>query len=281
VLREFMANDFTGVGGSEYRPNERRGDPADRKAREALRAFFQENHSEVFFARQIEIFFEKQFFHWITARALRSLVGSGEVATAIRSIPSTGGEIHLFWNRRYRYYKRAAEEVISVVSEYARPNVAAAIGIHGEGMVLGGFADVQFVLRKREVNEYGGHKWTRSNHNLDFIFERDGLAYGVEVKNTLGYPDSGEIAIKIVLAQFLKVAPVFVARMMPKTVINEIWKAGGFALILGYQLYPFSHKELARRVAAKLRLPIDAPRRLSEGTMKRFTDWHEKRVKKV
>lgn len=276
-----MSDDFTDVGGSEFRPGERKGDPADRKAREALRAFFQENHSEVFFARRIEILFEKQFFHWITARALRSLCQAGEVATEVRLIPSTGGEIHLFWNRRYRYYKRAAEEVVGVVSEYANPKIAAAIGIHGEGMVLGGFADAQFVLRKREVNEYRGRKWTRTNQDLDFIFERDGLAYGVEVKNTLGYPDSAEIAIKIVLAQFLRITPVFVVRMMPKTAINDVWKAGGFALILGYQLYPFSHKDLARRVAKRLQLPIDAPRRLAEGTMKRFSDWHEKRVKKL
>jgi hypothetical protein len=87
---------------------------------------------------------------------------------------------------------------------------------------MGGFADVQFVLRKRETNEYGERKWTRTNHDLDFIFERDGLAYGVEVKNTLGYPDSKEITIKILLAQHLNVGPVFVARMMPKTVINDI-----------------------------------------------------------
>jgi hypothetical protein len=130
-----MAEDFTGVTGFEYRSVERTGDPADRKARQALAAFFEENHSQVFFARQIEIFFEKQFFHWITARALRTLSQSGEIATDIRMIPSTSGEIHLFWNRRYRYYKRAAEKLIGLVSEYAHPNVAAAIGIHGEGMV--------------------------------------------------------------------------------------------------------------------------------------------------
>jgi len=255
------------------------GDPAEARARTELGKFFDEQNEAVFFSRQIEILFEGRFFHWITARALRNLVEAGRVRREVRAIPSTGGAIHLFWNRRYRYYRRAADEVVRLVSEYAHPNVAAAIGIHGEGMVLGGFADSEFVLKARETSEYQGRRWTRTNHDLDFIFERDDLAYGVEVKNTLGYPAHEEISIKVMMAKFMRVTPVFVARMLAKTVINEIWKAGGFALILKYQLYPYSHRELAKRVAEELRLPVDSPRRLSDGTMKRFTDWHSKRLR--
>src|SRR5262249_32609259 len=134
-------------------------------------------------------------------------------------------------------------------------------------------------LKARETSEYQGRRWTRTNHDLDFVFERDEVRYGVEVKNTLGYPQSREIFIKLVMAKFIRVTPVFVVRMLPKSVINEIWKAGGFALILKYQLYPYSHRELAKRVARELGLPVDSPRRLADGTMKRFVDWHLKRLK--
>jgi hypothetical protein len=264
----------------EFDANQARGgDPAEVQARAELREFFDEHDEAVFFCRQIEILFEGRFFHWITARALRHLVEAGSVRMEIRRIPSTGGVIHLFWNRKYRYYRRAADEVVRVVSEYAHPNVAAAVGIHGEGMVLGGFADSEFVLKARETSEYQGRRWTRTNHDLDFVFERDQVTYGVEVKNTLGYPEHGEIFIKLTMAKFMRLTPVFVARMLPKTLINEIWKAGGFALILKYQLYPYSHRELAKKVAKELRLPVDSPRRLSDGTMKRFMDWHSKRLK--
>jgi len=193
-------------------------------------------------------------------------------------IPSTGGTVHLFWNRKYRYPRRAAGEVVRLVSEYADPNVAAAIGIHGEGLVLGGFADSEFVLKARETDEYQGRRWTASKHDLDFVFARDELSYGIEVKNTLGYPEHDEIFLKIKMARFIGVTPVIVARMLPKDWIYEILKAGGFALILKYQLYPYSHRELARRVARDLRLPVDSPRRLADGTMRRFTDWHAKRL---
>lgn len=40
-------------------------------------------------------------------------------------------------------------------------------------------------------------------------------------------------------------------------------------MILKYQLYPWTHAELARRVARELTLPVDAPKSLAEGTMNR------------
>ncbi len=66
--------------------------------------------------------------------------------------------------------------------------------------------------------------------------------------------------------------------MLPKVWVHEVWQAGGFALILKYQLYPLAHKDLARRVALGLGLPVDAPRALQDGTMKRFLDWHRKNL---
>ena len=117
-----------------------------------------------------------------------------------------------------------------------------------------------------------------TDHNLDFIFEKDGVGYGVEVKNTLGYMDYKEFQTKIRLSLFLGLRPVFVARMLPKSWMNELIGQGGFGLILKYQLYPWSHRELARRVAGDLGLPVDAPRALADGTMRRFMTWHTKRL---
>ena len=57
-------------------------------------------------------------------------------------------------------------------------------------MVLEGFARSKFVMQGRHTRSFGGKTWERSEQNLDFIFERDGLAYGIEVKNTLGYMEA-------------------------------------------------------------------------------------------
>lgn len=182
------------------------------------------------------------------------------------------------WDRRNRYYRREAARVVKLVEEYANPNVGAAIGLHGEAMVLEGFARRQFVLLGRNTRTFEGTIWNRTAHDLDFIFRRDGVDYGVEVKNTLGYMDHPEMEIKIELCRELGLRPVFVARMLPKTWVNEINTADGFALILKYQLYPWAHGDLARRVREELGLPVDSPRALAEGTIDRFIRWHRRHV---
>jgi len=106
-------------------------------------------------------------------------------------------------------------------------------------------------------------------------FLRDGRAYGIEVKNTLGYMDRTDFDTKIRLCRHLGVRPVIAARMLPKTWINDLIIAGGFALIFKYQLYPWAHRELAKTVQKELGLPVDSPRSLSDGTMARFLRWHE------
>ena len=180
------------------------------------------------------------------------------------------------WHRSYRYYRRDAARVVGLVEEYADPNIGGAVGLNGELMVLEGFARRQFVMRGRNTRSFGGISWSDSEHELDFIFERDSVVYGIEVKNMLGYMEYEELQMKMKLCRALGIKPVFVARMMPKTWIKEIVDGGGFALILKYQLYPVSHRDLAKRVKAELGLPIDSPKALEEGTMDRFVRWHAK-----
>lgn len=104
------------------------------------------------------------------------------------------------------------------------------------------------------------------------------MFYGVEVKNTLNYMDYGEFKIKIQLCKALDIRQVFVVRMFPKSWIKELNDQGGFALILKYQLYPWTHRDLARRVSEGLDLPVDAPKALESGTMDRFLRWHHKNL---
>lgn len=247
-------------GGGDTRPPDSR----ELEARAELEKLFQKNKNEVFFSRQLEVRLEDDYIHWVTNRAIRGLVAEGFLSDEVRPLKS-GGNIHLLWHRSYRYYKRSAAIVVKLVEEYADPNIAGAVGLQGEAMVLEGFARSQFVMNGRNTQTYRGKEWKGTGHTLDFIFERDSLAYGVEVKNTLGYMDYDELQAKVEMCQFLGIKPVFAARMLPKPWIKEVVDARGFALILKYQLYPWTHKELAGRVSKVLGLPVDAPKALAEG----------------
>ena len=171
---------------------------------------------------------------------------------------------------------------MKLVDEYASPNICAAIGLHGEQMILGGFARREFVMRGFNAREFSDRSWTETGHDLDFIFERDGIAYGVEVKNTLSYMGYEEFSTKIKMCEALGLVPLIAARMLPKTWIYELVRRGGYAMILKYQLYPWTHGELAKRVSQELNLPVDSPKALAEGTMERLMKWHRrKRVNSI
>ena len=250
-------------------------DPAQRQARVQLIAFFEEHRDGVFFSRQLEVRFEDQFFHWITNRAIGDLVRQGAVRMEARDL-ADGGTIHVLWHRSNRYHRRQANRLVRLVDEYSAPNIGASLGRHGELLVLEAFARGRFLMEGQEVRTHGWRRWTKTDHDLDFVFARDGVAYGVEVKNTPGYMDHDELDIKMSMCRRLRVQPVFVVRMLPKEWIWEVYQHRGFALILKWQLYPWTHRDLARRVQRELGLPVDSPKRLADGTMARFIRWHGK-----
>jgi hypothetical protein len=261
-----------------YEPEaDREPDAYEASALETLREFFETNASNVFFGNQLAVQNEDRFFHWIVHRAVGDLIGEGLLLTETRQLAS-GSSIKLVWHRRHRYYKRDAKRVVELVEEYGSPAMCEAIGLNGENMILGGFARKQFVMHAQHASKFRGVEWTETGHNLDFIFERDGRAYGIEVKNTLSYMSQDEFQTKIRLCRHLGLVPVFAARMLPKTWINELIQAGGYAMIMKYQLYPWTHAEIAKRVAKELGLPIGAPKALEDGTMTRFENWHLKKL---
>jgi hypothetical protein len=107
---------------------------------------------------------------------------------------------------------------------------------------------------------------------------RDGLAYGVEVKNRLQYISSDEWKLKLRMCRHLGLIPLFIARMMPGSYIYETMKAGGFCLIMGYQFYPLTHQELAQTVREQLNLLVDCPVRLQDGTLQRLLKFHQGKI---
>jgi hypothetical protein len=214
-----------------------RNDEYESSARDALAELFDAQRQRVFFANQLAVQHERQFFHWVTSRAIDDLIGEGVVKTETRQL-ATGGEIKLLWHKSHRYYKRDAKTVMELVEQYGAPNIRAALGLQAEALVLEGFAKREFVLRGRHINKFGEKAWTKSQQNLDFIFQRDETAYGVEVKNTLSYMKQSELTSKIQMCDELGLTPVFAVRMLPKNWINDLVAAGGYAMIMRYQLYP-------------------------------------------
>jgi len=71
-----MAYDFYDYGDLEEEewPESLPRDVKIDEAREELIKFFQENNEGVYYLKQLEVFYEKKFFHWIIAKAVNELI---------------------------------------------------------------------------------------------------------------------------------------------------------------------------------------------------------------
>jgi len=246
-------------------------------AQEVLREFFKQNSTKVFYTRQLQILHEHQFFHWITGSTLKVLVEQKEIRTEKHNL-SNKSTINLYWHKSFRYYKRDIKRVIGLVNEYTHFSFTNSLGLHGERMVLHAFALAGFNVKGESTREFNGKIWTNTEHDLDYIFEKDLVVYGVEVKNTLDYIDDKQLKIKIKLCDFLGIKPVFVVRMMPKTWIYELIESGGYAMIIKYQLYPWAQNTMAKKIREELQLPVDTPTALAKGTIDKFVKWHQQNL---
>lgn len=247
------------------------------RAKEKLKTFFGSHPESVYYQRQLLVMFEDEFFHWITTRALSELVNEGQISSESEPLPggeTPSGFITLYRAKSYRYWKRDAGEIAKLVSEFSNPAFTHALGVHGELMFDAALPTVGFMPMGRKVRSHKGVSWTETKHDLDRVFERDGIPYGIEIKNTLGYIDKEELDVKLRMCKTLSLRPLFVMRMAPKNYIELIRAAGGFSLIFKFQLYPFGQKAFADEVRKRLKLPTDSPTRIADGTVQRLLKWH-------
>lgn len=255
-------------------------DPAVQELEPKLMELLDSKSDTVFYETQLSVQFEKHFFHWVTSRALKDLRESGKIGSAIEEL-SPGVPLRFYFSRRCRYWKRKAEELRQMVLAFSGQPFARALGVQGELLIDAGLPRVGFQPVGHTVRSWNGINWMETGHDLDRVFQRDGLFYGAEIKNRLSYIPRDEFAAKLRMCEALNLIPLFIARMMPKTYIDQVRRAGGFSLIMGYQFYPVSHRDLALRVQRELGLPVDCPSRLQDSTLQRFLNWHNEKVRRL
>lgn len=247
-------------------------DEAVENASAALLAFFADHPTETFYEGQLKVIFEKPFFHWVTTNALRLLVATGALASEL--VPASPFALRFYRLPRHRYWTRQANEIIKLVQEFSAPAFTDGLGRQGEMMWDAALPRGGFIPTGNDVRSYLGKTWTASGHDLDRCVMRDGLHYGIEIKNTLPYIPRQELTIKLQMCAYFGIRPLFIARMHPKSYIEEIRQAGGYGLVFKYQLYPHGHADFAKRVRDRLLLPVDCPRAIADGTIDRLVKWH-------
>ncbi|MEW5817612.1 MAG: hypothetical protein AB1798_19715 [Spirochaetota bacterium] len=265
--------DFAPFDEDEYRLQ----DAYFKQALQDITDLYEKDKSKVYFTRQLQVQLEKKYFHWITDDALRYLHRTDKLRL-IKERLSEETPLHLYIHPSNRYPKRAIKEIKKLVMEYSTELVTRSCGhraelLFGNSLMMNGFR-----LLGQNVNELQGKKWNKTGHNLDFILERDGIFYGCEIKNTLGYIEKEEMTIKLDICKYLGLAPLFIMRFTPKPYFKEILERGGITILFKYQLYEFSQRPLVDKIKNVLELPVDCPLAIEQGTMERMLKLHKKNV---
>jgi len=135
-----------------------------------------------------------------------------------------------------------------------------------------------FMPVSQKVGEYNGKKWEKTNHDLDFVFTRDNVFYGCEIKNTLGYIEKEELEVKLEMCDFWGIRPLLIMRYSPKTYNKMIYEKGGFVLIYETQIYELSQETLVDKMKNVLQLPVICSKAIPEGIIDRFEKWHKTKI---
>lgn len=264
-----------GLDGEQSFEPPRRDDPQIDAAETALKRFFDEHRNEVYYERQLEVLFEDRFFHWITEYALKRLREGGVVASRLEELSGIG-RIRFYFHPKHRYWKRQSKEIRRLVLRFSEPQFTKALGDHAELLFDAALPAFGFIPKGRAVTSFDDKTYTKTGHDLDRVFERDGIFYGAELKNTLSYIGVTEYRIKLQMCRELGLKPLFIVRMAPKSYINETRLLGGYTLVFKYQLYPHGYKAFADEVRNRLGISVDSPTRISDATIQRFLTWHLK-----
>jgi hypothetical protein len=247
-------------------------DPKTQEAKKLLLNEFEENPNKVYYQRQLEVWYEKNFYHWVTDRAIRELKDEGKITAGY--YPVTVGEyedkLKIITLASNRYFKRAAKNVARLVEEYCDPDIAKDIGLFGQEMFKVAYARHGYKLIKEDATEFDGKTWGRSEKNLDFIVEKHGLFLGCEVKNTLRYIPKDELDEKMEMCLFFGIIPIFIVRYSPTVWNFEIYKKGGLVQIFEKQIYPPGRGRLVNRLREELNLPVLTSERVPDSIMERL-----------
>ena len=113
------------------------------------------------------------------------------------------------------------------------------------------------IICLKETNKFKGKTWKRSNKNLDFIIQKDGMNYGVEIKNTFDYIPQDEFEEKLEMCDFLGLLPLFPLRCPSELQYAQMKDCGGLALKFKTRIFPPGFQGLVTDIWNNFRLPVN------------------------
>ena len=234
------------------------------EAKAAILSLFDSQNLKVAYDREIRYRLESQFPHDVTGKAIRQLERDGDIART--GLPGRRGSADL----PIQFYKRSQSnynDLIPVIRKKLELSafiigVANEMGRHAESAWWRAFKRNNWVLYPASediplgIHQYQDRR-ASTDHDIDFIAEKDGIRYGVEVKNGLNYPD--DLYWKFSVAVELGTIPLIIARWLNPGQVPEIRALGGSGPILYKDaMYSTTYNLMITDIRETLGAPIQA-----------------------
>ena len=235
-----------------------------------------EKNPGVYYYRQLEVLHEDRKFHWITRRVLDRLVEDGVLRRLVRT-RTRGLVVSFVYTTQLTktYVNQRISQLIKIINEYSESNLQHDVGDWAEFLVKNMFEKYGWRVVARHANEFRGVQWPKSKENIDFIFKKNDIVIGVEVKDTLGYIKSTELRSKTEMCVYLGVLPCFVLRKAPRMYQNLVNYYEGFISYFLTKFYPYHYSDFVHRIYEQTMLPVNAWWEIPEkvqGIIKRWFD---------
>ncbi len=161
------------------------------------------------------------------------------------------------------------------IKRYSNEKILKMIGEHLHDLVRAELRAQNFeILREKNVREFNGKRWDKTDHSLDMIanHRKKDLTVGLEIKNALYPTPKSEVATKIEMCKTFGVVPVFAARWL-ETHRSFIDKSGGFLWQFKKQFYPRGQGQFVKTIQKRFKFPVTIAGSLPHSASKDIEEW--------
>lgn len=214
---------------------------------------------------------EKDYYHSVTDYAVKRLEEGKAYNEGLRlvrtGLPGRKSTVRRTPNVFYRSVETDYSSLLPIMKKKLElstfiSELSSSAGFHAQYLWRDAFTDLGFSIEKEDAKEFEGAKATIGG-DIDFIARKDGLCFGVEVKNGLEYPS--DLAKKVQIAIELKTIPVMVVRRVTWDAYGNLKKYGVLTKIYETSIMPKSYEPIVNECERVLGIPLIALDAITKG----------------